>query len=412
MSTRRIAYLLRLALALALVALEFTNLFLWLAGGGKSGPKMGTQAHSPFTLELLANALCGLILLLDVQGVKRLIHKSVFRWCFAVLILFTWGMVVRSFRAPAGLEAYDFNRVFFLQVNALAFLVACLVVFDDPRVLRFGCRAIALATLFGVILNVYEVLHPGTFGNTPGRAAGLYINSNTSGMALALGCLIGITAVPRIWREAFVLAAIVGVVATFSREAMLAIVIVTVAAYVGRALAPRRVVFACVVGGVLFTALGVREILNSGKILTADNLPRLTFTSSDTSAHDRLRLAQKALEQFEEAPLLGQGFGTTSYWTETTQSHNLYLSLMADFGLLGAFIIPALVWSVARGRSTWDSYAFAALFMIWCAFDHQVLGYSFALLGVAMQADQPRLSKEQRTPIVLMPGHVVAIGQE
>jgi O-antigen ligase len=98
-----------------------------------------------------------------------------------------------------------------------------------------------------------------------------------------------------------------------------------------------------------------------------------------------LHLAEKTLEEFEDAPLFGQGFGTTLYWSGLA-SHNLYLSLIADLGVAGIIVIPALVLSV--GRRSWDSYAFAVVFLLWCFFDHMVLSDSFALISLAIQADE------------------------
>jgi len=199
---------------------------------------------------------------------------------------------------------------------------------------------------------------------------------------LVIGGLIGVTALPRFWREPFILLVAAGVLATFSREAMLAMLVVVVAAYVGKALSTKRLVFGCFAVTALVAVLGVSYI-DVDKVLTPGNIARITMTS-DSSAEDRTNLAKRTFEQFEEAPLLGQGFGTTLYWGDLA-SHNLYLSLMADLGLIGIVIIPGLVWSV--GRRSWDSYAFAAAFMLWCFFDHMVLTDSFALIALAIQAD-------------------------
>ena len=114
---------------------------------------------------------------------------------------------------------------------------------------------------------------------------------------------------------------------------------------------------------------------------------RTTFGSRDASVRDRLRIAEKALAVFESNPFLGQGFGTATYWNDE-QTHNLYLSLLADYGIIGLFVIPALVWSLRR--NSWDSYAFAVTILLWCFFYHNVFSYSFALISFAIQADERR----------------------
>jgi hypothetical protein len=128
-------------------------------------------------------------------------------------------------------------------------------------------------------------------------------------------------------------------------------------------------------------------MMRENKVLGADNLSRVTFGSRDASVRDRLRIAEKALAVFESNPFLGQGFGTATYWNDE-QTHNLYLSLLADYGIIGLFVIPALVWSLRR--NSWDSYAFAVTILLWCFFNHNVFSYSFALISFAIQADERR----------------------
>jgi len=66
----------------------------------------------------------------------------------------------------------------------------------------------------------------------------------------------------------------------------------------------------------------------------------------------RVVLAEKTLKQFEEAPLTGQGFGTTIFWPDG-QSHNAYLDF-ADCGILGVLVIPWLILSIRR--ADWSLY--------------------------------------------------------
>ena len=65
-------------------------------------------------------------------------------------------------------------------------------------------------------------------------------------------------------------------------------------------------------------------------------------------------------------------------------SHNFYLSLLADHGIIGIFLIPALLLSI--GRRSWDFYAFAAVFLTWCLFSHNVLDASAGLISLAIEA--------------------------
>ena len=381
MSKVRITYWLRLFWAFLLIGIEFTNFSQFYALGGKK--QIPPDPHSPYGLQIATYCVCGVILALDWTNARRLVQRRIFKWTFGVLALFTWGMLVRTFYAPARIDAYDFLRTFGLQVHAIGFMLACVVIFDHPKVLALAKSGVVLATLFGVALNLYEFFHPGTFSSTYGRAAGLYADSNCSGMALVLGCLVGLTAIRKRWREVLVMLTAAGVILTFSREAMLALAIVVIGALLGRALSPRRLVAGAVLVCALFTTLELGNVLKGSESWSAANLERLSFATGDASAQDRLQLGRKVLEEFEAAPLFGHGFGTDEYWGDI-QSHDFFLNMLANYGILGVFIIPALVLSVHR--KSWDSNAFALVFLIWSFLLHLILLLPFSLVVIAIQA--------------------------
>src|SRR5579863_5363513 len=139
--------------ALLLIALEFTSLVRFLAEGGATSR---TIQRSRFPVVFAAYGICALIIALDLKSAKRFLEKPVVRWAFAALILFTWGMLVRVFNAPAGIDDYDLFRLFGLRVNAIGFLLCCTMIFDDPGVLQITKRAVVVATLVGVVLNIYD----------------------------------------------------------------------------------------------------------------------------------------------------------------------------------------------------------------------------------------------------------------
>jgi O-Antigen ligase len=388
----RIAYWLRLIWAPLLIGLEFTNLFTVISEGGKIHL---ADPRSPYVLQIASYGVCVLILLVDPSNVIRLVQKRIFKWTFAVLTLFTWGMLVRAFYAPAGIPNYDFLRTFGLQVHAIGFILACVVIFDDPKVLATVKLGVAWATLLGVGLNLYELFHPGTFSSTSGRAAGLYIDANASGMALVLGALVGLTAIPPRWREIFLMLTSAGVLATFSREAILALAIVTAGAVIGRALSLQRLIIGAAAVCALFSVLELGNSLRESKSWDPTNFARLSFATGDSSAQERFQLGRHVLEEFEAAPLFGHGFGTDVYWSEIQPSHDFFLDMLANYGVLGIFLIPALLLSVRR--KSWDSNTFGLVFLIWSFFLHLVLLLPFSLIIIAIEAVEP--AQPKRLPV-------------
>jgi O-antigen ligase len=392
--TARIAYRVRMISAIVLISLEFTDLFFFLTA--YSEPNQNTRqlrrlAVSPYSIQFLAYAVAIFIVMLDPRAFRRLLKKPIAAWLVATLGLYTWGMLVRTFNTPAGFSDYDFLRAFGLQVHFLGTLLSFLVIFDDAEIIWLAKQCVAVAVLGGVALNLYEVVNPGTFSSVTGRAAGLYVNSNESGIALVFGLLVSLPAIGRKWRELFILLTFMGVAATFSREAVLSLLVLLIGASWAQMLSARRLLLGVGLCVILFAVFGVAQMMRQNKVLASDTLSRLSFDSGDASVSDRLRVAERAIEVFEAHPLLGQGFGTASYWTDE-QTHNLYLSFMADYGILGLLVIPAMAWSLRR--KAWDSYTFAVVLLLWCLFDHNLFSDSFALISLAIQANERQNNPE------------------
>jgi O-antigen ligase len=146
------------------------------------------------------------------------------------------------------------------------------------------------------------------------------------------------------------------------------------------------------VGAVLFVALNIGQSVLVERIAGSELWSRFTSQLlSDPSARGRIVVGEKTVDAFEEAPLLGQGFETTRYWTEFEGSHDFILDLLADHGIIGIFLIPVLLLSI--GRRSWDFYVFAAVFLVWCLFSHNVFDESSSLICLAIEAVEPRTSQ-------------------
>jgi len=366
-----------------LIVFIFTNAFQYWAERSSTNIN---EPHSPYLVHFASLGVCVAIVLLDQSALHRLTSKPIFAWTLAVIGLFTWGMLVRTLAPPVGIDDYTFVRTYGLQINALAFILACTMIFDDDRTLRLATRFIALATLLAITLNLYETIRPGSFlSDVSGRSVGLYVNPNDAGMAVVLGCLLGIAGVPKAWREIYVAGAAAAVLSTLSRESIFGMVVVLIGVTIRRAISFQRLLLVAGVVGTVLLAINVAQALRENKDLTLAS-SRLSLKLSDSSSSERLRLAAGMVASFEEAPFLGHGFGTSNYWTESNESHNLYLSFLADYGILGVTVIPCLVLSIAR--RTWHFYTFAATFFVWCFFTHYIFNDDFGLIALAVEANR------------------------
>jgi hypothetical protein len=387
----RLAAKWRLGFAVFLIALEFSGLMQFATFGSRDlFHTSSAKVHiSSYSFQALGYLMVAVVSVLDPRSVRKLFAQPIFQWTVVTVAVFTSGMFIRAFNPPAALEGYGFVRVFLIRLNALGFMLTCVMMFEGEMVLRAVKRTVALSTLFTVAVNICELMHLWIFSTARlnwNRAVGLYDNPNAAGVAVVFGCVIGLSAVPRRWRELFILACAAGVAATFSREAMAGLLVVILSASWGRSVAIPRMLIMVTAAAMVVVALNLGAALQRQGVLTPELQARLGIGISDPSAQQHARIAEKVWQQFEHAPLLGNGFGTTAFWAGENESHNLYLSFMADHGILGVLLVPALVLCLAHG--SWDYYGFAFAFLIWCMFNSDFFIDPFAQISLAIMANQ------------------------
>jgi len=99
--------------------------------------------------------------------------------------------------------------------------------------------------------------NPASSAIIPGRAAGLYVQPNTSGMALVFGCLTGLTVYPsslghgKRFSSAFWLE----LLRPFRGEALLALTMVAAVAGLAGVLSLRRLVLVATIGLAMFVCV-------------------------------------------------------------------------------------------------------------------------------------------------------------
>lgn len=288
------------------------------------------------------------------------------------------------------------------RILGAVFLTVSYVMFaQGPAVVLAARRTVALIVLVSVALNLYDLTHPfvfvaedSEFANI-GRAAGIYMNANTSGLAIVLGMILSVGILPRWFRGIFIASAIVGVIITFSRSAMLSLFVALGLLWLAREIDLRALLVAAVIaaaaaviGYLLF--LPLIESLHFDIETLAGRLFYFLDPASglDYSQVERERVARKAWEIAASSPLLGRGAGTTELWDDIP-SHNTYLTLGADFGVLGIVAYPLLIWLSCGGparRWTGCAPAFCAVCIVGAFFDHGILVSHALLTPIALMA--------------------------
>ena len=226
------------------------------------------------------------------------------------------------------------------------------------------------------------------------------MNPNQSGTALLLGTVFCIGVLNQRFRVLLMLIVGAGVALTFSRAAIAGYFIVMLALVLTRVISLRKSLLVGVIGSsALFVPLMLwwDELLLQLKglgVLNQNVLERVDwFTNpkgtTDYSLIERQDVAREAWRMFTEQPILGHGLASTKDWSYAVSSHNQYLNLMVDHGILGAFILPLLVLAVtwgASGEAKQTALTFAVFMLFIGFFSHNVLDERYCLMMFSLMA--------------------------
>lgn len=287
-------------------------------------------------------------------------------------------------------------------LGVLVAILAYLCFVASPRAVAAARSAMVWVVLLSVAINFYDITHPLTLipaeseFATLGRAAGLFMNPNQSGAALVLGLALTLGVVPPRWRVAYAIVVSAGVALTLSRSALVGLVLLFCALLAeGRTLRPVQVLRIAAIGAVagyvfwLAFATELQSRFNVDPALVLDRILWILDPSgrSDFSQAERAILAERGWLQFVASPFFGNGLGSTELWELRTSTHNLYIMLASDFGLVGWLVLPALLLAAVRRDLTAPPGGVAAAFLLlWGLVSHNVLGEYYILIAISLMA--------------------------
>lgn len=358
----------------------------------------------------------GLLLPLAIYRLHRqeVFEKQLGRialWCLGYMAI----SVVWYVFSPSDLAVQELRD----RLLCVCFLTFVGFVFITPESRRAAGIATIAVVLMTVIINGIEMLEPDWFFmQVSTRSSGLYGNANQCGAALVIGMIVGSPLLARRLRLSFYLLVGVGVAMTFSRSTIIGWLIASaiMMAFDSTKARARELVFGTLGAAMLLLVLlqgAAASGFLDGFTLDDNQADRVsffkTFQASDNAAQERRDVASKALGMFEASPLRGNGLASTVQWSEKESTHNMFLALMADHGVTGALILPALLIFVFRGRpqsAPGSHWAFCA-FTLWYAFfshnifteRYQLLGFAFFAMGgtIEAQAVRDRLVRSVRS---------------
>jgi O-Antigen ligase len=394
-------------LAISAVLIFFTSLdvYLWES----------VKLVAPVTfIYVFIAAVFLLILTAKFSKVRYGIPIELVVWCIGYTAISSFAfLLLLSF--PAYSEETGIQQLRTRILSEVFLLIMFLVFSKYPKVQTLTRLVICLAVMIAVFNNFLEFIDPLVFGglNNTGRAAGFYINPNITGCALMLGMIFGVGALPQKLRIFYALIVLAGVVMTFSRGAIFGWLVVMGIFYKSELISRKQSLIwvasilgiSFFFGSVLSTIFDLDELQRSG-LVTAnfDNIrERLEWfqnPKSEDSADSRLEVVAIAWKMFGNHPLLGNGLASTdnlNNWGIST--HNMYLLHIADHGILGIVILPALVFAVtwkAQGESRDVALAFSIFILLWGFFSHNILEERYILICFSLMAAMNRSSRFRR----------------
>jgi hypothetical protein len=363
----------RIALAASGVLVFFTNAdnygFDYLGG-----PK-------PLLLVLAFIGAAAALALVRPRNQLVLLGSPLLAWILFFFLMTTlWALWMRN------------NPVCWQEVHtryrSVAFLAAFAIIFDSPRARHAAAVAIAVAIACASVLNVAELVgaiefpHEDDLIRIAGRSAGLYVNPNGSGFAIVLGLAVALRSLAPRWRGALLVIGAVGVLTTFSRGALVSFALLATILVVRREVPIWPLAASVVSAGILFAMQTDSALasLHQAHLVNDSTLARLRFAHDDSGRAD---LALKAFRMFLDSPLVGKGLGATMGWEDVdNSSHNQFLNLAGDHGIIGLLAFPAL--GLALIRRNHAAIPFVLLLMIAGVFSHNLLDDRVSLLLIAL----------------------------
>lgn len=329
---------------------------------------------------------------------------------FTKMLIFYWiifylSLLLLYFIIHNHLNVLEFRR----EIFSLLFFLCITIIMSYDKDLSLTRKAILIATLIAIFNNIYEFFNPFLYyaENSElkiiGRSAGFYINSNISGEAIVLGLLLSFNIVKKKFKYIFLILCFLGILVTFSRTSILGYFIILFFFIKDNEINKgfSTTVFVSLIIVLILFFPFFEDLLITLFGNNAENLiDRLNFftgnTTADSSQIERLQVVYAAFNLFADNLPFGAGLGVTNHWEFKVGAHNMYLTFMAEFGILGIFLYPSLILSAsyeALKNKIKIVYPFILYMLIIGFTTHNVLDAHHSLIALAVIANMRNNAK-------------------
>lgn len=340
---------------------------------------------------------------------RRLTHQSSYRliiWASVFIFMATMSFM---FISPAN----DTNlQIYISTLESMGLLVILTILFRDEQAARWATFAVFVVVIFSVLMNYGEFFHIFSskwhFSSTPGRAAGLYTNSNLAGQQLVMGMVLSVFIVPKKLRWWYCLFVATGVILTFSRAAIILWIIAVLGLGWGNVFTLPRKLSVTVLGvGIVFITvtlslgswLGAFESAGLGRYLDSNTRERIGSSfikQTDSSSKERAAVVKRGFSLAFEKPVIGWGIGATKNPHTGIAPHNMYILMGIEYGIPGLFMLFALMWVLWKADNE-RSKIMAVLYGVGGVFTHNnldampvIMVLAITVVGIGWQVQQSR----------------------
>jgi O-antigen ligase len=309
------------------------------------------SGQSPLYYYMLPGFVALPLLFLQPATAVRLLNEPVLWWFATYVVLgMAWLLLSQDFPDVAAQQ-------WRMRVLACFFFCTILISTSLSR-RRWVALAAAACLVIACGLNWFDVLFPsrlvplGFQGANPGRGAGLFINANGAAAFVLMATIAVLPYAPMRARAAVLLVCVTAVAPTFSRFGWIFAALLIVMAIILKLLDRRQVLVILLTVPLLLAGAGVyyEFMLQSGNENLIGRLAWFqTFGEQyDFSMRERAFVAQRAWERFLDSPLYGHGIGVTLAKGARVGTHNMYVLLMAEQGLIGLALYLSLLGILAH----------------------------------------------------------------
>ncbi|HEX8088144.1 MAG TPA: O-antigen ligase family protein [Blastocatellia bacterium] len=388
-------------MAIAVVMIFFTSLSLYLF--------LAEFVSFPPLYWMIGFGVAAAPVCLSLRSVLTVRHSMLARWCYGFLMISSLWLMFQP--SPSEIVWQEFQT----RVLSVLFVLALICIFSSEGAQLWARRATLAAVLVAVGFNLYELFNPLSFSTVMGRSAGLYMNPNQCAVALILGMVISLGLLPHRYRVLFASLVGLGVLLTLSRSAAIGWFITILALIkTGQISLRRSILIGCTLVTVTLAAAvwqwnKIEYQLEDLGVLNPNTTMRLDWfnnmDASDFSATERKQVAEFGWEMFSDSPIVGHGVGASIDWSYERSSHNEYLNMMVDHGIVGFFILPLLALATTwrgRGEARQIGFAFTAFILYFGFFSHNILNerpvlMTFALLSSMVMSSREGQAREERS---------------